>query len=136
MTVIAWVGKQLAWDSRATANDRKYTVKKFRELNDGRVVVVAGIMSNLVPAKRLLDGNGYPEIPQCMADSSCIIVFDGGKVYEYDGMKEAQRVKHKDAWGSGAAYALGAMACGASAQEACAIACRYSSTCGGKINSM
>jgi len=40
------------------------------------------------------------------------------------------------AWGSGAEVALGAMAAGASAEEACEIACRLVTTCGGDVDSV
>ena len=136
MTVIAWDGHTLAWDSRATAGDRKHTVKKSRLLKDGRVIIAAGVLSNLVQARKLLDGNGYPELPQSLVDATDIIVYDNGTVYAYDDAKEARRVKTLDAWGSGEAYALGAMSFGATAKTACHIACKYSSTCGGKINSI
>lgn len=136
MTVIAWDGTSLAWDSRGTSGDRKHTVKKARALEDGRVIVVAGLLSNLLQARRLLDGNGYPELPQSLVDASNIIVYDNGVVYAYDITKEARKVQAPEAWGSGESYALGAMACGASAAQSCKIACKYSATCGGKINSI
>lgn len=135
MTVIAWDGTNLAWDSRATAGDRKHTVKKACALKDGRVIVVAGLMSNLVQAGKLLDGQGYPELPQSLVETSDIIVYDNGVVYAYDDEQEARKVKAPEAWGSGAAYALGALTCGVSAAQSCKIACKYSATCGGKINS-
>lgn len=136
MTVIAWDGTNLAWDSRATSDDRKHTVKKVRALKDGRVIVVAGLLSNLVQARKLLDGHGYPELPQSLVDASDIIVYDNGMVYAYDDAKEVRKVKAPEAWGSGEAYALGALACGVSAAQSCKIACKYSATCGGKINSI
>ena len=136
MTVIAWDGHNLAWDSRATAGDRKHTVKKARSLKDGRVIIAAGVLSNIVQAKKLLDGNGYPELPQSLVDATDIIVYDNGTVYAYDDAKEVRKVKAPEAWGSGEAYALGAMACGAGSVWACRAACKYSSTCGGKINSI
>lgn len=136
MTVIAWDGHNLAWDSRATSGDRKHTVKKARSLKDGRVIVAAGVLSNLVQARKLLDGNGYPELPQSLVDATDIVIFDNGRVFAYDDAKEVRKVKAPEAWGSGEAYALGALECGVSAVQACKVACKHSATCGGKINSI
>lgn len=134
MTVIAWDRTSLAWDSRATEDGRKHSVKKFRLLKDGRTIVVTGYIRDITIARDLLDGNGYPDLTQSIVENSSIIIFDKGKVYAYDDTKEVRRVKGSDAWGSGNAYAMGALAHGASAEEACRIACKYSSTCGGKIH--
>jgi len=136
MTVIAWDGQNLAWDSRVANCDRKYSIRKCRKLKDGRTIVVAGTLSSIVQAKGLLDGNGYPILPSSLTNSATIVVYDNGSVYVYDDMREARKAKSPDAWGSGAAYALGALSAGADAETACRIACKYSPTCGGKINSI
>lgn len=136
MTVIAWDGSQLAWDSRATAGDRKHTVKKFRNLNDGRVIVVAGHLSDITLAKRLLDGKDLPPLPKALTERSRIVVWQDGVVYAYDEGTEARRVRAPEAWGTGQEYAIGALACGSSAEWAATIACKHSSTCGGKIHTI
>lgn len=134
MTVIAFDGVNLAWDSRVTTGDRKATRKKHRQLKDGRTIVAAGVLSNLTKARRLLDGNGLPELPEALVEETSIIVFDNGKVWAYDEGSEAVRITHSDAWGSGCEFALGALFTGASAWWACKAACKHSSTCGGKIH--
>lgn len=136
MTVIAWDGKQLAWDSRATAGDRKHTVKKFRWLKDGRAIVVAGHLSDLTVAKRLLDGKGLPDLPKALTDRSRIIVWQEGVVYAYDEGTEARKVRAPDAWGTGQEYALGALECGINAERAAGAACKHSATCGGIIHTI
>jgi hypothetical protein len=136
MTIIAWDGKSLAWDSRATDEDRKHTVKKFRTLKDGRTVVVAGFLADLDRVRKLLDGNGWPELPTLITDRSSVVVWDRGKVFEYDESSTPRQVKKNTTWGSGAPYAIGALAVGADAATACKVACRYSSSCGGKIHTI
>ena len=111
-------------------------MKKARSLKDGRVIIAAGVLSNIVQARKLLDGNGCPELPQSLVDATDIIVYDNGVVYAYDDAKEVRKVRAPEAWGSGEAYALGALSFGATAKTACHIACKYSATCGGKINSI
>src|SRR5690606_29530488 len=113
MTVIAWDGQNLAWDSRVASCDRKYSVRKRRKLKDGRTIVVAGTLSSIVQAKGLLDGNGYPILPRSLTNSATIVVYDDGSVDVYDDRREAGRAESPDAWGGGATYGLGALSAAA-----------------------
>lgn len=56
-----------------------------------------------------------------------------GRLWLYED-NEPQRVRKFDAWGSGESYALGALSMGATAKEAAQVACKHSTTCGGKIH--
>lgn len=56
-----------------------------------------------------------------------------GKLWLYED-NDPQPVKAKEAWGSGRDFALGALSMGATAAEAVKIACKHSTTCGGKIH--
>lgn len=56
-----------------------------------------------------------------------------GKLWLYED-NDAQLIRGKEAWGSGRDFALGALSMGATAKEAAQIACKHSTTCGGKIH--
>lgn len=134
MTVIAFRDGVLAADRRVTDGHGRQTgeVDKIgRHL--GFRWAWCGDHGN---AKRLLDwilsgGDG----PQPKAKSGSVVVIpDEGQAIIY-GQGTSWPVPDAEfhAWGSGSCYALGAMAMGAGAVDACLAACRFDTDCGGPI---
>ena len=65
--------------------------------------------------------------------ATVVLLDTRGRLWLYED-NDPQPIKHPDAWGSGRDFALGALSMGATAKEAAQIACKHSTTCGGKIH--
>lgn len=67
--------------------------------------------------------------------SFCGVVWDGNKIYHIDGKEVKYEVRAPfHAWGTGMDLAMGAMAAGATAEEAVKIAAQYDCYTGGEIH--
>lgn len=135
MTVIAWDKHCLAVDSRFTSGNRKYNGQKFKVIDDGkRVVVFAGEVRAGRKAIRLMEA-GKP-LTQEVTTKATILVLDflKSELTTYEDGPDGSLVTDVDAWGSGADFALGAVAAGVWAETAVQIACKYHNECGGKIH--
>lgn len=134
MTIIAYAGGQIACDSLACNGDAKSYVKKFRTLSDGRVVFVAGRYSTLSKVVRLL--NKGAAIPESVTDHATIVVYQpkDGSCVVYDESADPEPCLGQHTWGSGASYGIAALYLDADVVQACEVAKRFSSSCGGKIH--
>ena len=122
MSVIAWDGKTLAADRMAVYDSIIIKTKKLITLPTGEVFAWAGVVENaLAVVKWYQDGQCEPEWPKCQEqdDFASVILLKDKKLYEYEQAPILQPVlSFPRAWGSGAKFALGAMAAGADAIKA------------------
>lgn len=140
MTVIAWDGKTLAADRRVSYGDLVATRTKIRRLESGAVIACSGDTDKVLALEKWYEAGANPdEWPQAQRSDNWarLVVQDvDGKVYEYN--QEPYAIRCEDeyfAWGSGASFALGAMAMGADAVEAVTAAIKHCSSCGGGVDS-
>lgn len=139
MTVVAWDGKTLACDKQSTRGEKIGTRTKMSSMDNGDVVVSVGsIDRSLSMVLWYSSGAKRTDFPvfQGTDDWVNLIVLSGGKVFEYQ--QEPVGIPCEDpymAWGSGADFALGAMAVGATAVEAVLAASKHSTTCGMGVDS-
>jgi hypothetical protein len=137
MTTIAWDGKTLAADSQATTSSgtRCRTAKIVRS-SKGFVAAGAGSLNAVTPWLRwVLAGMPPEKQPDTLADSSTILIVDPrGRAFTFEGSPVRLPLRDKIwALGSGADFALGAMAMGADARTAVKVACRFDVYSGGRI---
>lgn len=135
MTVIAWDGKTLAADRQMTWADMRSTVCKLRQLPSGEVLGVTGDSVRAISVLRWYEDGADPEKwPKCQGEAEyarLIVARHGGKLVYFDWCPVEQIILDPYmAFGVGRDFAMGAMAMGADAQKAVAIACRFSVGCG------
>ncbi len=131
MTTIAFDGKTMAADKQSVGGGRKYqrlTSKIRRGLYHGMPALFSGA-GTIVYVDAMIDWfiagmpDDKPEMPEG-PDSFTVLVATEVGLYEYiDSLRPIALGPTKWAIGSGAEYALGAMAAGASAKRAVEIAC-------------
>ena len=78
-------------------------------------------------------GGDWPELSE---EFAALILTADGKAWWIDKQNERCEMRLPAQIGSGGEYAMGAMMAGASPAEACSIAIRCSTTCGGDITVM
>lgn len=129
MTTVAWDGRTLAADRRVTGGSAIAAVTKLRAYPDGRVAGVAGC---IVRGRLFLDWLGDPqraEAPdwQDHVDEHVIAleIFPNGAIRRHGRHGWHPIAGRLAAIGSGAGFALGAMAAGKSAAGAIRIAGRF-----------
>lgn len=136
MTVIAWDGRTLAVDRQAAYDGLCRRVKKYRRLKDGGVLAMCGtlaagtIMMDWYEAGA--DVSQYPPCQNSEDNAELIVIRPRGAILWFGKHPTANKYPRGRlwAWGCGRAYALGAMAHGASAVEAVRIASRFDADCG------
>lgn len=137
MTVIAWDGKTLAADSQSSfGNLPTYGEQKiFRITNNGRTILfgATGRGADCVTVRRWLEGSR--DKPDQVKDTFCAMaITEDRRIWQMmDDFVWAHVNKKFYACGSGVDYALGAMAHGATAEQAVRIACSLDVYCGGEI---
>ena len=135
MSVIAWDGKTLASDKKSIRGDVLQKVTKIVQLPDGTVLAWCGQHEQGLRLRQWYADGAIAENRPVFADKDewtrMIVAKPDGSVCMYEQEPVAQYVEEPfQAWGSGAEYALGAMAMGANARQAVEIAGRFSATCG------
>ena len=142
MTVIAWDGRYIASDSQSEYGGLLGSCAKLWRGTDYDPGAVVGIVGAYRSSKLVADWfatgadrGAFPKLLEVDRDCAGVIVVDSELlVTTFEGSPcpiEEQLSIY--AWGSGGDMAVGAMEHGASAMEACAIACRRMSGCGGNI---
>ena len=139
MTTVAWDGRTLAADRQSTSNDgcRTSQVTKIRRMPDGRLAAAAGAAARCNAYLTWLADQSQPR--PAWQDST------ETSVYALEVLLDGTLLKHEEhgffvlecpfaAMGSGASYALAAMACGKSAAEAIEIAARFDAWTGGGVD--
>ncbi len=136
MTTIAYFAGVLAGDTLLTSGSTKLpeVARKVFRLRDGRLFGSSGNSEDgLVVLDALREDKPTPKTKGTMA----LLVYPDGRLEFYEG-KRWSRVCGADyiALGQGAAYALGAMAHGATAEEAVRIGMKFDTHSGGKVQSV
>jgi hypothetical protein len=139
MTTIAFDGRFCAADSKSVSGGRKvYGMVKKLLAKNGVVYATTGFWgfqdawvkwyeSGQDPEKTPKHGNSDNDI-------GCFLVFRDGKCFGFSHViPYAVEYPAPVAFGSGADYAIGAMRFGATAGEACAIACEEDNGSGGPV---
>lgn len=133
MTTIAWRDGVLAADSRATGDGGILNVRKMFNLPDGRVIACCGELSSAMEFVEAIR-KGTVEKFRAKGSFDAMVMLPSGSLVIYEKGRVAIPVQEKFyAMGSGGMVALGAMAMGASAEQAVKIAARYDCYTGGKV---
>lgn len=138
MSVIAWDGKSIVADKRATCCGMQSTGTKAFRLSDGKIGAFTGDLAHgLILVEWYNNGRDEKSWPEFQkADDYTIFIVadsDGAVFYE----KQPVALKCEDAfhaWGSGRDYAMAAMFVGANAKKAVEVACHYDVYCGNGID--
>lgn len=138
MTVIAWDGKSIAADRQRSGENIVFDGGckiKTQALEDGSIkaVVSQGATDVGLWLKAwVLAGERIEDFPKNTDDYTMVIVATKASLYAY--MRSPIKIQFPSskymAWGAGNELALGALAMGATAEQAVKIACQYSSSCG------
>lgn len=124
MTTLAWDGRYLAGDRQATYGTTPVPVTKVFRVGD-IVVGYAGTASSIICHLEWMQA-GCPNPPPDFADDFGCLLVERGKLYRVGHTLARERIDMPHwAIGSGADYALGAMAMGADARTAVEVASRY-----------
>lgn len=140
MTVIAWDGKTLAADKRATNCNLASTVTKVHRLPDGLVAFSGGGAH----ASELLNwffGARNPDTyPRRDGDDGAgsLLIKEDGTIFVYSSTNPfPERIENQFyARGSGRDYALAAMYLGCDARKAVEVACVFDVSCGNGVDTM
>lgn len=150
MTTIAWDGNKISVDSMATKGGVQKNilkVKRFGELpgledikrfgvnqKGPFITCCAGGITDWYEVIDWLVGNSdFPDGVECetvVVSQRQLLSFESSPIPIIENRKEIH------AWGSGAQFALGALASGADAREAVKVAAKYDAWTGGRIYTM
>lgn len=140
MTTVAYDGKTLAADRRA---DEWMTVCKLFKLKDGRIVTGAGFYDQIVEVVAWLKRGGSETDRPALTEgdgeeSDILVIHPDGKAYwlTWPYLRPVLVREKYIAVGSGANFAMGAMAAGATARKAVEIACRFDKGSGKGIDTV
>lgn len=136
MTTIAWRGHYLAGDRLRTAEETAMRAKKVFRVRDRvgvELIGGAGDSWDCVAYANWRMGGRRAARP-CMRDFIAILVRRRGAVLIDDRFMEHPISTPFFAIGSGADYAIGAMAAGLSAREAVLVAARFDPKTGGGVD--
>lgn len=140
MTVIAWDGKTLAADKRATKCGLTYTVTKIFRIGD-RLIGIAGDATRGQELIAWLDRGGdpseYPELKDKDDAAHLLCVERDGTIRLYETTAYPYTVEDK-VWaeGQGRDFALAAMHLGMDAARAVEFTSRFVSSCGNGIDTL
>lgn len=141
MSVVAWDGKTLAADCQATNHGFKWKSPKIFRLESGEVAAFTGQPdTGLLMLEWYRNGRKREEWPDSQTNDSWsrLIVAHLDKsvtVFEQFGFMQNFKDAPYMAWGAGRDFALGALAKGATAEEAVEIANQFSDSCGFGVES-
>lgn len=142
MTVIAWDGKTLAADKRASFGGLHGTTTKVHRLSDGSLVGCAGNAAQIVEFVHWLGAGAEPDkMPAIQRDAkecvSALVIRPDGKVLQYENTPYPIHIENKTwAIGSGRDFAMAAMYLGHDAADAVAVTCVLDSGCGNGIDAL
>lgn len=138
MTCIAWDGKTLAADKRATYQGLTRTVTKiFRHGN--ALLAIAGDGGMGMEMVNWIRGGGVlSSYPPTQREEKTMVYFamiEDGRVWMYERTPHPLILEDRQfAMGSGRDFALAAMHLGKSAREAVEIACLFEQNCGNGVD--
>lgn len=143
MTIIAWDGKTLAADKRATYSGLARTVTKISRTHKGELVAFSGDFDMGVALVQWYVGDGYAERYPNNKDNNGImktqmmVIRLDGTICIYE--REPVPMTFTDpqtAMGSGRDYAMAAMHLGCTAVQAVQVACDLDIFCGNGIDTL
>ena len=128
MTTIAYSAGTMAADTQVSAGGRKLRTHKVKRLKCGGLIGSSGKLADILKVQRWAEA-GFPEAKKPEFEEGefeCLIVTGAGDVFLLDGDMELMPFTDECiAVGSGGPYAVAAMACGKSPEEAVALAARF-----------
>lgn len=134
MTTIAWDGKTLAADSRATSNGMPYKAVKIFTLSDGSIFAGSGDYGQVCAIRDWLYDLENPKSKPNADDFAGLIVSPRGDAFRLEAALIRLPIHEAfHAMGSGRDFAMAAMHCGRTAREAIEIAALYDVFTGGEV---
>lgn len=131
MTTAAWDAKSgvLAVDTQVTSSNRVFRAHKVARLTDGGLIAGTGNLAHILKVQRWaqvdFSDDAKPDFDG-EGEFECLIVKGDGSVYLVDDDLELMHVFDDFiAIGSGGPYAVAALACGKSAEDAVKVAARF-----------
>jgi ATP-dependent protease HslVU (ClpYQ) peptidase subunit len=124
MTTIAWDGKTLAADKQSTWGTTPVpTTKIFFKNDTGHIYGAAGCKDDVMKFFAWMEDTMPEDNKPVLSDDFCGIIIEDGAIFQVNKGLILHRI-HRKTWaiGSGADYALGAMAMGADAKDAVDVA--------------
>lgn len=138
MTTIAYSGGVMASDTQVTSGNRKLRACKVRRLKDGGLVGGTGNLAHILKIFRWAEGGlrrgNRPEFNGDGADAECLLVKGDGTIWLLD--EELEPMQFEDpflAIGSGGPYAMAAMECGRTPEEAVEVAAKFDAATSGPV---
>lgn len=137
MTVIAWDGKTLAADKRATFEGFGATTTKIRRLASGTLLATTGHAGIGRALTEWYEDGCLSEYPDKESECTLLVITSDGHLAMYEKSRSPIILENKFiAMGSGRDYALAAMHLGKNAAEAVAVACIFDIACGNGIDTL
>lgn len=138
MTCIAWDGKTLAADKRATQAGLARKVTKIQAHKEGReLLAVTGNWGVAAEIRAWYVDGAHPDrFPEsAREDCASLVVVSGTGILQYNaGPYPIPLEDSFTAFGSGRDFAIAAMALGLCAVEAVELACRFETGCGDGVD--
>ncbi len=132
MSIVVWDGQSLAVDRGGTDGATLFELDKCWEIGDA-VVTGTGDYGSIAALRDwytlYVGGRGFPSL---LHPAELIVVSAnvGLRRFEHTSALPIAHGFNKCAFGSGRDFAYGALAMGATAEQAAEVACRYSTSCG------
>lgn len=141
MTTVAWDGRSIAADRRMVGEGIASTTGKLFKLKNGCILSGAGYLDQVLEVAAWINGgckeDKKPKFPEDLNEGSSLLLVDPkGRAYylTWPYLRRLQINEKFAAIGSGSHFAMGAMAAGADARQAVAIAARFDPNTGGGVN--
>jgi hypothetical protein len=134
MTTIAWDGKTLAADTRATSSGMPYRAVKLFALPDGALFAGSGDYGQIRAVKEWLEKADPSALKPKADDFAGLLIAPTGEAFRLEEMLIRLPLHESfHAMGSGRDFAMAAMHCGRTAREAIEIAALYDVFTGGEV---
>ena len=130
MTVVVWDGKTLATDRQANDGSMKWEAEKAWYVGTDHIVSGIGVLGSILKMRDWFVSGADPATLNVQPNSAELIVVSSEGLSVISSNGTSVELSAPMAFGEGREYALGAMAMGATAQEAVQIANEYSLHCG------
>lgn len=141
MTVIAWDGKTLAADKRATNGTSISSITKIYCVDDFLVGISGGMSLGAHFLAWVKEGRKPDKFPGELKDKDdwvpALVIEPDGKILKYERTAYPMVIEDKfHAIGCGRDYAMAAMLLGKSAKEAVKVASQLDSSCGNGVDTL
>ena len=130
MSVIVWDGKYLATDRQANDGSMKWEAEKAWYVGTDYIVSGVGVLGSILKMRDWFVSSGDPAALDVPHNSAELIVVSSEGLSVISSNGTSVELSAPMAFGEGREYALGAMAMGATAEEAVQISNEYSLHCG------